>query len=227
MPGRRDLLIGAAAAGAIFVLGCSEARAPSSPAPEARRREDVGPTEDLMREHGVLQRLLLVYDECARRLDGFGEPPASAIAAAAKLVREFVHEYHEKMEEDAIFPLCEHGLVHVALVRTLREQHAVGRKITAYVEQAPMKERKKIAAALRTFAKMYRAHASREDTILFPAFRGILKPEELDAMGEQFEAKEHELFGEDGFERKVAEVAALEASLDMNDLARLTPSDFK
>jgi len=180
-----------------------------------------------MREHGLLGRLLLVYDECARRFESNGEPPPSGVLqAAAKLVREFVHEYHEKMEEDAVFPRCEHGLMHVALVRTLRDQHAVARRMTAYVEAAPIKERKKIAAALRSFARMYRAHASREDTILLPAFRDILTPGELDELGEQFEAKEHALFGDDGFERKVAEVAALEESLDLNDLARLT-ADFK
>jgi hemerythrin-like domain-containing protein len=229
MQGRRNLLLGAAAAGATLALGCHEARPPGEPAPESpRRTEDVGPTEDLMREHGVLQRVLLVYDECARRLESTGDPPpANVLPAAAKLVREFVHDYHEKMEEDAVFPRCEHGLVHVALVRTLRDQHVVGRKITAFVEQASPKERKKTAAALRAFARMYRAHASREDTILFPAFRDILRPGDLDALGERFEAKERELFGEDGFERKVAEVAEIESALDLNDLARLTPGDFK
>src|SRR5580765_6251422 len=103
MPGRRELLIGAAGAGGSLVLGCREARTPGSdPAPDAPKRgEDVGPTEDLMREHGLLQRVLLVYDECARRLETNGEPPpAGVLQAAAKLVREFVHDYHEKMEED-------------------------------------------------------------------------------------------------------------------------------
>ena len=30
--------------------------------------EDIGPAEDLMREHGVLNRMLLVDEECVRRL---------------------------------------------------------------------------------------------------------------------------------------------------------------
>src|SRR5436190_7019562 len=38
--------------------------------------EDVTPGEDLMREHGVLNRVLLVYEECARRLDGHEDPRA-------------------------------------------------------------------------------------------------------------------------------------------------------
>ncbi len=31
--------------------------------------EEVSPTEDLMREHGLLNRVLLIYDEIARRID--------------------------------------------------------------------------------------------------------------------------------------------------------------
>jgi hemerythrin-like domain-containing protein len=230
MASRRDLLLGAAATGASLVLGCREARTPAEPSTDAApKKEDVGPTEDLMREHGLLQRVLLVYDECARRLESTTAepPPPTVLPAAAKLVREFVHEYHERSEEDVVFPRCENGLVHVALVRTLRDQHAVGRKITAFVEQATPRDRKKTAAALRAFARMYRAHASREDTILFPAFRDILRPAELDALSEQLEAKERDLFGDDGFERKVAEIAEIESALDLNDLARLTPGDFK
>ena len=41
---------------------------------EAEKKSDekeaeVGPPEDLMREHGVLKRVLLIYDEVLRRLD--------------------------------------------------------------------------------------------------------------------------------------------------------------
>src|SRR5436305_4804881 len=167
MRGRRDLLIGAAATGASVALGCRPSRDASSPAAAREvKHDDVSPTEDLMREHGVLQRVLLVYDECARRLEpnaGADAPPAGVLPAAARLVRAFVHDYHEKLEEEAVFPRCEHDLVHVALIRTLRGQHAIGRRMTDYVEQASLKDKKKLAAALRAFARMYRAHAARED----------------------------------------------------------------
>jgi len=41
-------------------------------------------------------------------------------------------------------------------------------------------------------------------------------------MGEQFEDKEHQLFGEHGFENIVAEIARLEAALGIGDLAQFT-----
>lgn len=67
-------------------------------------------------------------------------------------------------------------------------------------------------------------HEAREDTVLFPAFRQIVSPHEYDALGEQFEKKEHQLFGEEGFEKNVEEVAALETMLGIHDLAQFTPA---
>ncbi|HQR66718.1 MAG TPA: twin-arginine translocation signal domain-containing protein [Thermoanaerobaculia bacterium] len=49
------------------------------------------------------------------------------------------------------------------------------------------------------------------------------KPKE-DALGEAFEKEEHRLFGSDGFEKVVAEVAGLESRLGIADLATFTPA---
>ena len=71
---------------------------------------------------------------------------------------------------------------------------------------------------------MYRPHAAHEDTVLFPAFHTVVSRWEYEALGEAFEDKEHQLFGEGGFEKIVAEVAALERALGIEDLRRFTPS---
>jgi len=64
---------------------------------------------------------------------------------------------------------------------------------------------------------------TREDTVLFPAIHMIVSPHEYDALGEEFEQKEHQLFGSDGFEGMVAQVAAIEKNLGIFDLHRFTP----
>src|SRR5215470_10235462 len=67
---------------------------------------EVTATEDLMREHGVLRRALLVYSEAAAKLRS--NPSAvspEALQKTAKLFRAFGEEYHErKLEEAYIFP---------------------------------------------------------------------------------------------------------------------------
>ena len=43
--------------------------------------------------------------------------------------------------------------------------------------------------SLRQFIRMYNPHEAREDTVLFPAFRGIVSANEFDSLGEDFERK--------------------------------------
>jgi hypothetical protein len=65
---------------------------------------EVSPAEDLMREHGVLKRLLLIYREVMRRIDAHQDFPPDALADSAKLIRRFVEDYYEKLEEAYLFP---------------------------------------------------------------------------------------------------------------------------
>ena len=60
--------------------------------------------------------------------------------------------------------------------------------------------------------------------MLFPAFKKIVSKHEYDALGEEFEKKENELFHGDGFEKNVDAVAKLEKQIGIYDLAQFTPS---
>lgn len=81
----------------------------------------------------------------------------------------------------------------------------------------------KLSDALRGFLRMYRPHEAREDTVLFPAFRSIVSSHEYDALGDDFEKKEDELFGDEGFFKVVDQVAELEKRLGIYELAQFTP----
>ncbi len=59
------------------------------------QEEEVSTVEDLMREHGVLRRVLLIYGEAIRRIDRQADVPADVVGNAAGLVRRFVEDYHE------------------------------------------------------------------------------------------------------------------------------------
>ena len=66
-------------------------------------------------------------------------------------------------------------------------------------------------------------HEAHQDTVLAHALRNINSASECDGLGEDFEKKEHELFGEEGFEKMVDQVAAIEKKLGIYDWARFTP----
>ena len=193
--------------------------------------EKVSPAEDLMREHGVLKRVLLVYGEIGDRLIGGKDFPPDILLNSAVIIRDFIEDYHEKLEENYLFPRFEKADKLTDLVAVLRTQHERGRTLTDMIRiNANLKAlkdpdvRKKTLGYIRQFVRMYNPHEAREDTILFPGFRTIVSQNEYDALGEQFEDQEHKLFGEDGFERYVDKVATLEKSLGIYDLAIFTPT---
>jgi hemerythrin-like domain-containing protein len=230
---RRRFLLGAIGAG-LAVVGCAKAGDAKSPKNEAHdddEDEGVTPGEDLMREHGVLNRIMLVYEESARRLDGAEPIPFEALAKAADVVKRFIEGYHEKLEEDFLFPRFEKAGKLVELTQTLRGQHEAGRTLTDRIlglsvaaTASKDDDRKRLAGAMRAFTRMYRPHEAREDTVLFPALREIVSRKELDELGEQFEDKEHELFGKEGFEGVVPQVAAIEKAFGIYELAQFTPA---
>jgi hemerythrin-like domain-containing protein len=188
---------------------------------------DVKPTEDLMREHGVLARLMLVLESCAPRLDE-SQSARTAIAAAARLVRDFVEDYHEALEEQHLFPRFQRNNVHAELVDTLLVQHRAGRmQIDALLASGAFDDttaRDRARHAIDAFIRMYRPHAAREDTVLFVDLPRVASGAEIAELGERFEREERQRFGERGFVGIVAQVAGIERSLGIDDLARFTPS---
>lgn len=201
-----------------------------SPAIAHAAEEKVSPPEDLMREHGVLNRILLIYEDGLCRLSGCRPFEAEPVRASADIVRRFIEDYHERLEEQYLFPRFRKLHQLVDLVDTLEAQHKAGRRLTETVLAlaTPGGERERaqcdrLAAAMEAFIRVYRPHEAREDTVLFPALREIVSPHEFDALGETFEDCEHALFGREGFEGVVAQIAELEKRLGIYDLAQFTP----
>ena len=184
-----------------------------------------------MREHGVLKRIMLVYEECLRRLEAKLPFDPERLSDGAGIIRRFIEGYHEKLEEDHIFPRFERAGKLVELVETLRAQHEAGRRVTdlilrnAGAELATDAKRQMAGLkALRQFNRMYAPHEAREDTVLFPAFRALVSAREYDELGDRFEMREKQLFGANGFEQIVARVAAMEKALGIYDLNQFTPT---
>ena len=140
-----------------------------------------------MREHGVLNRILLIYEECLQRIGGQKNLDPAPLAGSAKIISTFIEDYHEKLEEDQLFPRFEKAGKLVDLVKVLREQHQAGRRLTGDIIQlatpAALKDAtgaKKLSASITQFIRMYRPHEAREDTVLFPAIRSLMTAKEFD-----------------------------------------------
>ena len=176
-PSRRDLLlkgsfvIGVAAVG----LGGIDRMGRSG-----NKEPEVSATEDLMREHGVIRRALLVYTELAQSLRKSPDRVnAAALHKTAQLFRTFGEDYHERMlEEKHIFPIVRKMKGEAAKYPDiLVEQHQRGREITEYTlavtagSKISVQHGEGLATALEGLVLMYENHAAREDTIVFPAWK--------------------------------------------------------
>ena len=223
---RRRLLVAGISAGAASV-GVPSLRAEDG---ESKEKE-VKAVEDLMREHGVLRRALLVYTAAAARLrSGEGEVPADALMRTAQLFRAFGEDYHERMlEEQYVFTALASVKGPVGqLPDVLKVQHERGRAINDYVTSVTRAgsissaNARPLAAALDALVLMYRQHAAVEDTVVFPAWKEAVSGKDYDELTDRFEELEHQMFGEDGFEDAVARISAIEETLGIADLAAFT-----
>jgi len=223
---RRDLLFNS------LILGAATALPISARSETKEAEPEVTATEDLMREHGVIRRALLVYYEVIPRLrtDPAGIN-AAALQKTAKLFRAFGEDYHERMlEEQHIFPMIRKQSKAMSVYADiLIEQHNRGREITEYVlavtktGKISSAHAEPLAKVFESFTLMYENHAAREDTIVFPAWKKNFNNKQLDEISDQFEDIEHKMFGKDGFEDAERQISGIEESLGFGNLAQFTP----
>jgi len=208
-------------AGASLLAACSRGNG---------EEKEVSPPEDLMQEHGLLNRILLIYDHTRQQIISGQAPNLPALNASAGIIRSFVEDYHERQEEDYLFPRFRKAGQLTGLVDTLLRQHNAGRRITdqlLLLSKRPSldpAETLQLTTLLTAFNTMYRPHESREDTVLFPAFRKLVSRHEYDSLGEEFENNEQKHFGKDGFGAMVGKVSDIEKQLGIYDLNQFTPA---
>lgn len=240
---RRQLIAGLSLGGAGLVLNaCRTTSNPSGSATNEENRNDgpapgeaapveVTAAEDLMREHGILRRALMVYQESAIRLrqDPASVPP-DALEKAANLFRVFGEDYHEKkLEEVFVFPVVKKSPgTAAAYVDVLLAQHVRGREITDYLLSVTKADRissnsvEPLARALESFVRMYSHHAAIEDTVVFPLWKASAGETELDTLAAKFDEIEAEQFGGDGFDTALKRMEEIETSLGMSNLEMFT-----
>lgn len=197
------------------------------------KKVEVSPTEDLMREHGILHRILLIYHDILRYLNGqkiynkiFINP---IIFSTATITQQFIENYHQNLEEDYVFPKLIEKPEYSNLISVLRKQHDAARNLTNHIlyfssiKNTCFFENYQLIRLLSSYIHMYDPHSAREDTVVFPAFHQLTTPSEFEELGERFEQIEEQKFGKNGFEHIVNEVSTIEKLLGIYNLAQYTP----
>ncbi len=226
---RRTLLrLTGAAAAAVALPVPLRAAAQAGAGRPAAEGAPQSPADDLMHGQGLIERVLLIYEESARRMAA-GEPvQAEIVRDAAQIVRGYLEDHHQKLEEKHVFPRFERSAAkeHVDLVQVLRAQHEAGRRLTDRILQLAETKRDdpvgrmQMHGSLRDAVRMLRPHESREDSVLLPAFRRLVSAAEYRDLGAELRKSEA---GGAGLDMMVEKVGSLERQLGVYDLAKFTP----
>lgn len=210
----------------------------------AKEEVEATPLEDLMHEHGILNRLLLIYDNIEGRLRSDEKVDFDVLSRASEIMGTYIEVHHVVMEEEFIFPTLVKANQLKDIVAVLLEQHKAGKELTSLIRAASRQgsslrtssnasstgsspsllaqKRRALANNLRGYVTMFRPHEAWEDTVIYPAFRKVLGRKGYHSIGEKMERVEHERFGEDSFDDVVASVAELEKELGIYSLAKFS-----
>jgi hemerythrin-like domain-containing protein len=185
-------------------------------------------SERLMRDNALTSRVLLLYAAAARRLDQGEDLEAGIFTQSAEVMRDFVHGYHEKAEEDDVFPVFKKAGRMVELVATLQSQHVAGRQLTDKVLAAApgianADQRKILTDSMHATVTLYEPCLARENTDLLPTLRSLMTPTEFDALAQTLEKAEGGTLGAEGFDKAAKKVEAIEKKLGTHDLSQFTP----
>lgn len=195
--------------------------------------QQVSPIEDLMREHGVLSRILLIYKNIIYRINSnsyynIAEDIYALAWEATNIVKQFIEEYHQVLERDYVFPVLSQYEQYRELIEILLIQHEAAKCTTDEIlvifesGQRNNDTHKQLSRLLLEFVQMYEPHSAREDTVVFPAFHQLTPTDKFNEMGEKFESIEEQKFGERGFEKIVGQISQIEKALNIYELNQFT-----
>lgn len=193
-------------------------------------------TEALMRQHAVVSRLLLIYDNASMPEAGATttaaaasttRPSAKVLASTAQLLRANVDDNHAQMEEQFVFPMFQKANKMTDLVATLREQHVAARKLTDSILRATEKgessNAEALSADLKAYVRMIQAHTAYEETQLYPQIHTVMSPKGFEQLLTRIQDADNKALGAGGFAGLLAKITDLERSAGITSLAQFTP----
>lgn len=187
-------------------------------------------TTDLMHEHGLIMRVLLIYGQFRKQLEKGEKLDPDLLGPVSNLVATVVHGHHEQVEEKYVFARLRGVGDYETLVGRLTGQHRIGRELTATIAQAATPAHgqalgsERLNEALGDFIALYAPHEAREDSVVFPAFERHVSAKAMAAMREELVERERQALGADWFPEAVQQIATVEKALGIHQLKVKEPT---
>lgn len=177
------------------------------------------PTDILIEEHNLIERMLPVLKQAAARLEK-GEPVSGKIfLECVDFIRNFADRCHHQKEENILFNYLEkRGIPRKdGPVACMLSEHEEGRHYVRALEEAALRwqngnesARNKIIHYVQSYTDLLSQHIYKENHILFPMGNTVLSQADQQLMYREFERVEKEDLGEGVHQKYKILVEALE-----------------
>ncbi len=162
------------------------------------------PTEILMEEHRVIERVLTALEKAASRLSRGEDVYLRFFSGTSTLIHGFNDSYHYKKEEQVLLPvLIENGMPQDSgPIATILAEHEEGRRLAQRLRQVidryqsgDINARDQVILSALAYVSLLRRHMYKEDHALFPMVEKIIPPEQQIRLIEAFDRFEREANG--------------------------------
>lgn len=145
-------------------------------------------TDLLTQDHKFILRALYVLEEMANRVENHQELEPDDVETILRFLRKFADEYHQGMEESALFPELRRVLpAPGGPVRHMLYEHDQERSLVEGIEDALFtKKGPEFVHFANRLISMLRDHIRKEDDILFDMVDRFLSPEQDETVIAQF-----------------------------------------
>ena len=160
------------------------------------------PTEELEREHRVIQQVVGGMAMLIEKLESGRQVEAAVLTDLSEFMQTFGDRCHHGKEEDYLFKLLEKKGVPVSgcPLAVLLHEHEKGRSLMADLKltaetyiRTPHAGTEALIGTLRKLIELYPAHICKEDYLLFPMANKLLNDSEQRELLARFEQHDSEI----------------------------------
>lgn len=180
------------------------------------------PTQTLMDEHRVIERMMDIVEAAAARLEWGESVPPNVFADVGLFFSRFADKCHHGKEEANLFPVMvrrgipqEGGPVGVMLAEHVQGRGYVRaiRDLGAQYADGKLSDTRPLIQAVRSYVGLLRPRIQKEDRILYRMADQMMTEQDQRDLSEAFDRVEREEMGDGEHERYHTMIEQLEGAL--------------
>lgn len=177
------------------------------------QHEFVSPLDQLVADHDVIQRALVLVEDVAECLEHDQVAPENLHKWLMNFFSEFVDKYHHHKEEHGLFPLLELAGIprEGGPVGIMLREHEQGRELVRAMAQTS-EEGQPSARLITEYLSFLRAHIEKENRVLFPLANEVLDDHQKQELSEIFETIKQQTLGDQRYKKLLTELETMEVA---------------